>query len=235
MDALILAAGRGTRMGEIDKPKCLLDLGGISIIKYQIKCLKNIGINKIFIVTGYNSEQIHSHLNDDFNFLHNVDFATTNNLYSVWTARNSLNDDFICIYGDLLFDQRILDYCINDVNDICLVVEKNVREETMKVKIENNTIIKLNKNIPENDADGNFIGMAKFRKSIIPLFFNKISRLVENNNFDSYYTEAIELMIKDNIKINYIETNNFSWMDIDEQNEFQAAKKLFYKMSENSS
>jgi choline kinase len=235
MDALILAAGRGTRMGEIDKPKCLLDLGGISIIKYQIKCLKNIGINKIFIVTGYNSEQIHSHLNDDFNFLHNVDFATTNNLYSVWTARNSLNDDFICIYGDLLFDQRILDYCINDVNDICLVVEKNVREETMKVKIENNTIIKLNKNIPENDADGNFIGMAKFRKSIIPLFFNKISKLVENNNFNSYYTEAIELMIKDNIKINYIETNNFSWMDIDEQNEFQVAKKLFYKMSENSS
>ena len=235
MDALILAAGRGTRMGEIDKPKCLLDLGGISIIKYQIKCLKNIGINKIFIVTGYNSEQIHSHLNDDFNFLHNVDFATTNNLYSVWTARNSLNDDFICIYGDLLFDQRILDYCINDVNDICLVVEKNVREETMKVKIENNTIIKLNKNIPENDADGNFIGMAKFRKSIIPLFFNKISKLVENNNFNSYYTEAIELMIKDNKKINYIETNNFSWMDIDEQNEFQVAKKLFYKMSENSS
>ena len=235
MDALILAAGRGTRMGEIDKPKCLLDLGGISIIKYQIECLKNIGINKIFIVTGYNSEQIHSHLNDDFNFLHNVDFATTNNLYSVWTARNSLNDDFICIYGDLLFDQRILDYCINDVNDICLVVEKNVREETMKVKIENNTIIKLNKNIPENDADGNFIGMAKFRKSIIPLFFNKISKLVENNNFDSYYTEAIELMIKDNKKINYIETNNFSWMDIDEQNEFQVAKKLFYKMSENSS
>ena len=50
-------------MGEIDKPKCLLDLGGISIIiQYQIKCLKNIGINKIFIVTGYNSEQIHSHL-----------------------------------------------------------------------------------------------------------------------------------------------------------------------------
>ena len=91
MDALILAAGRGTRMGGIDTPKCLLDLGGLSIIQYQIKCLKNAGINKIFIVTGYNSEQIHSHLNDDFNFLHNVDFATTNNLYSVWTARNSLD------------------------------------------------------------------------------------------------------------------------------------------------
>jgi len=232
MDALILAAGRGTRMGGIDRPKCLLDLGGISILKYQIECLKNAGINKIFIVTGYNSEQIHSHLNDDFNYLHNVEFATTNNLYSVWTARNSLDDDFICIYGDLLFDKKILDNCIQDINDICLVVEKNTRRETMKVKIKNDVIVELNKNIPENDADGNFIGMAKFRRPIIPLFFTKISRLVKNNNFDSYYTAAIELMIKDNKKINYVETNNFSWMDIDEQDEFQVAKKLFYKMRE---
>ena len=235
MDALILAAGRGTRMGGIDRPKCLLDLGGTSIIKQQIKCLKNMGINKIFIVTGYNSEQIHLHLNDEFNFLHNMDFATTNNLYSVWTARNYLDEDFVCIYGDLLFDQQILDYCMHDMHDICLVVEKNLREETMKVKIENNIIVKLNKNISENDADGNFIGMAKFRKSIFSSFFNKISTLVENDNFDSYYTEAIELMIKDNKKINYVETNNLSWMDIDEQNEFEEAKKLYYKISENRS
>jgi choline kinase len=105
----------------------------------------------------------------------------------------------------------------------------------MKVKIENNIIVKLNKNISENDADGNFIGMAKFRKSILSSFFNKISTLVENDNFDSYYTEAIELMIKDNKKINYVETNNLSWMDIDEQNEFEEAKKLYYKISENRS
>ena len=102
MDALILAAGRGTRMGGIDTPKCLLDIGGLSIIQYQIKCLKNLGINKIFIVTGYHSEQIHSHLSDDLIFIHNEDFATTNNLYSVWAATNSLKDDFICIYGYLL-------------------------------------------------------------------------------------------------------------------------------------
>ena len=74
--------------------------------------------------------------------------------------------------------------------------------------------------------------MAKFKKSVIPLFFNKISKLVKNNNFDSYYTASIELMIKDNKKINYIETNNLPWMDIDEQNEFEVAKKLFRKMSE---
>jgi L-glutamine-phosphate cytidylyltransferase len=235
LDALILAAGQGTRMGGIDKPKCLLDIGGISIIKYQIKCLKNAGINKIFIVTGYHSELLRSHLSNDFVFLYNVDFATTNNLYSVWTAKDSIKDDFICIYGDLLFDKKILDNCIQDKNNVCLVVEKNIRGETMKVKIKNDSIIELNKSISEEDASGNFIGMAKFRKPIISLLFKEISKLVKDNNFNSYYTSAIESMIKDNQKINFVETKNLSWMDIDEKDEFQQAKKLFHEMSETNS
>jgi len=235
MDALILAAGCGTRMGGIEKPKCLLDLDGTTIIKHQINCFKNAGINKIFIVTGFHSELIHSHLSDKFTFLYNEDFATTNNLYSVWTARNSLDDDFICVYGDLLFHEKILESCINDTNDVCLVVEKDVRGETMKVKIEKNLIVQVNKGILQDKADGNFIGMAKFRKQIIPLLFKEISLLIKNGNLNSYYTSAIESMIKNDQEINYVETKNFPWMDIDEKNELQEAKKLFHKMSEDNS
>ena len=167
MDALILAAGRGTRMGQIDIPKCLLDIGGTSIINNQIKNFKNAGINRIFIVTVYNSELIHSHLNGDFIFLHNSDYANTNNLHSVWAAKDSLDDDFICVYGDLLFHKEILENCIQNDNDICLVIEKNVRSETMKVKIENNLIVEVNKSISQDLADGNFTGMAKFKTSMI--------------------------------------------------------------------
>ena len=231
MDALILAAGRGTRMGQIDIPKCLLDIGGTSIINNQIKNFKNAGINRIFIVTGYNSELIHSHLNGDFIFLHNSDYANTNNLHSVWAAKDSLDDDFICVYGDLLFHKEILENCIQNDNDICLVIEKNVRSETMKVKIENNLIVEVNKRISEDLADGNFIGMAKFKKSVIPVLFREISLLVENGNLKSYYTSAIESLIKKDKKINFVETNNFPWMDIDEEQELAEAKKIYQNMS----
>ena len=231
MDALILAAGRGTRMGQIDIPKCLLDIGGTSIINNQIKNFKNAGINRIFIVTGYNSELIHSHLNGDFIFLHNSDYANTNNLHSVWAAKDSLDDDFICVYGDLLFHKEILENCIKNDNDICLVIEKNVRSETMKVKIENNLIVEVNKRISEDLADGNFIGMAKFKKSVIPMLFREISLLVENGNLKSYYTSAIESLIKKDKKINFVETNNFPLMDIDEEQEPAEAKKIYQNMS----
>ena len=235
MDALILAAGRGTRMGGIDKPKCLLDIGGTSIISNQIKHFKNVGINRIFIVTGYNSELIHSYLNDDFTFLHNTEYANTNNLYSVWSAKDSLDDDFICVYGDLLFHKEILDSCIQNNSDICLVIEKNIRSETMKVRIENNLIVEVNKNISEDLADGNFIGMAKFKKSMIPVLFNEISLLVENGNLNSYYTSAIESLIQKNKKINFVETNNLPWMDIDEEHELAEAKEIYQNMNRDDS
>ena len=231
MDALILAAGRGTRMKGIDIPKCLLKINGISLIDYQINCFKQLGINRIFVVTGFNSELIHSHLNNQVVFVHNDDFATSNNITSVWSARDFITDDFICVYGDLLFHKKILENLIQDNHDICMTVEKNVRPETMKVKFENEQIVQVNKKIPESEAEGNFIGLAKFSKHIIPNFFNAISDSIETDS-NSYYTSAIELLIHNGQSVNYIPTNNLQWLDIDEPNEFDDAKILFKQLED---
>ena len=226
MDALILAAGRGTRMGGIEKPKCLLDFDGTALIDYQINCFKKLGINRIFVITGFHSNLIHSHVNEKVIYLHNENFFNSNNISSIWTARNSITDDFICVYGDLLFNQKILQHLLQDEHDICLVIEKNVRHETMKVKIENCNIVQVNKKIPESEADGNFIGMAKFNHQIIPKFFQAISTIMETD-VNTYYTSAIELLIKNGQQVNFIATNNLQWMDIDEPNEFDDAKVMF--------
>jgi choline kinase len=217
-------------MGDIDKPKCLLDIGGTTMIEYQIKCFKNIGVNKIFIVTGYHSEMIQKHLTEDVIYLENTDYASTNNLYSVWAANKIITDDFICVYGDLFFDQQILQNCVDDTNEICLVLEKKIRNETMKARLNGNYVVEVNKKIPKNLANGNFIGMAKFKKQIIPSFFNEISKLVNQGNYDSYYTDAIESMIKTGSKINYMSTNNLSWLDMDEKFEFEETKKIYQKI-----
>lgn len=219
-------------MGNIDKPKCLLNIGGITLIDYQISCFKKIGINRIFIVTGYHFEMIQNHVTDNVIYIKNNDYASTNNLYSIWAARDFLNDDFICVYGDLFFEQPILENCINDNNDVCLVLERNTRNETMKARIDNNYIVEVNKKISEHSASGNFIGMAKFKKSMIPLLFNEISKLVDDGNYNSYYTDAIESMIKKGSKINFVETKNFSWLDVDEKFEFEEAKQIYQKMIE---
>jgi len=235
MDAVILAAGRGTRMGDLETPKCLIDLGGTKIIDYQINCFKEMGVENIFVVTGHNSEMISNHLDNKVTLIENPDYATTNNLYSLWVAKKILKNDFICIYSDLFFHKQILQNCINNEDEVCLVIEKNIRDETMRVKIKGNYIIEVNKVIPISSASGNFIGLAKFKKESIGSLFLEISKLTSQHNLNAYYTSAIESMIKKGKKIGFVETNNLPWMDIDEKHEIQKAKQIYQKINEANS
>jgi len=235
MDAVILAAGRGTRMGDLETPKCLIDLGGTKIIDYQINCFKEMGVENIFVVAGHNSEMISNHLDNKVTLIENPDYATTNNLYSLWVAKKILKNDFICIYSDLFFHKQILQNCINNEDEVCLVIEKNIRDETMRVKIKGNYIIEVNKVIPISSASGNFIGLAKFKKESIDLLFSEISKLTSQHNLNAYYTSAIESMIKKGKKIGFVETNNLPWMDIDEKHEIQKAKQIYQKINEANS
>ena len=227
MLGLILAAGRGTRMGNIGKPKSLLRMGDTSIIEFQVEFLKKVGIHDILVITGYQSEKIRGVLKNRVKFLNNPKFSETNNLHSMWVAREILHDDFICIYADLVFHPEILNQCYHSTSDVCLMVETNTREETMKVKTESGKIIAVSDNIPNGQANGNFIGMAKFSKSLAKILFNEISILVKEKNVDVQYPLAIEKMIEKGIKIGYSTTNNLPWFNVNDQNEFKKSKKIF--------
>ena len=226
MDALILAAGKGTRLGLNDSPKCLIEFGTSSLIEYQIKCLNELGIKNIHIITGYFPEKIKSKIGDSANYIHNPDFSNTNNICSILCAKNFMSDDFICIYGDLFFDKKILKKCFSSQKDIVLTVEKNLREETSRVKIKDDKIILVNKNINFNEANGNFIGMAKFSKNIINKLFNSIEKTAKNDS-QSYYTSAIEDLIQNGTDVHFVTTENLSWMDIDTPDDLIHAQELF--------
>ena len=139
-----------------------------------------------------------------------------------------LQDDFICVYGDLMFDEEILKKCLEIKSEIGLIVETKTRDETMKVKIENEKIVAVNKKIDYKTADGNFVGMAKFSKNVLKILFNEIDYLI-TENIDGYYTLGIENLIKKNTKVGYQFTDGLSWMDMDEEKEFEEAKKIFGK------
>lgn len=226
MDALILAAGKGTRLGLNDSPKCLIEFGTSSLIEYQIKCLNELGIKNIHIITGYFPEKIKSKIGDLANYIHNPEFSSTNNICSILCAKNFMSDDFICIYGDLFFDKKILENCFSSKKDIVLTVEKNLREETSRVKIKDDKIILVNKNINFNEADGNFIGMAKFSKNIITKLFNSIEKIAKKDS-QSYYTSAIEDLIQNGTDVHFVTTENLSWMDIDTPDDLIHAQELF--------
>ncbi|MBL76667.1 MAG: hypothetical protein CL763_07075 [Chloroflexi bacterium] len=228
MDALILAAGKGTRLGLDNLPKCLIQFENLTLIEYQINCLFDLGIKNIFVVTGYNSEKIEEKLGDQVTYIHNKEFATTNNIKSIFLAEKFLKDDFICIYGDLFFHKKILKKCIDSKNQMTLMVENELRNETTRVKMENGKIILVNKNIEFSEADGNFIGMMKCSKDYSNDFFKTIEELVESNS-QAYYTIGIEKMIKNGKIVNFEITNGLPWTDIDTNEDLLLAKEIFVK------
>ena len=229
---LILAAGMGTRLGDSKIPKCLLEINNTSIMDYQLRCFKKIGINDIVMIVGQNSDMIKKHASNNVKLIYNLNYKKTNNLYSIWEARDSINDDFVCIYSDLLFHIEILKSCIASNSNVCLMVEKKIREETMRVEIKENRIVQVNKIIPFGKAGGNFIGMAKFRKNEKKLLFNEIEELIKLGNKQAYYTRAIEKLIEKGRIINYAYTKAYPWVDIDTMKDLSEARLIFHDLKE---
>ena len=109
--AIILAAGCGTRMNLTTQkiPKCLLEIGKTTILDRQIDILLKNGIEDILIVTGYKSDLIKKHLfKKNVKIIYNKNYKKYDNLFSIWCVRDLIKTNFICIYGDLIFDEKLI-------------------------------------------------------------------------------------------------------------------------------
>ena len=135
--ALILAAGKGTRIRGTtkNKPKCLLRFKDKTIIEILIEKLRSEGINKITVVTGYQSEKIKKKLKNSVKYINYPNYNKTNNLHTLLYAKKELNEPLLCIFSDLLLSQKIIKKMALSKKDICLAIDtKSKLEGTMRVK-----------------------------------------------------------------------------------------------------
>ena len=114
--ALLLAAGTGSRLRPLtlDAPKCLTVVGGKPILGRLIENLRLQGITRLVVVTGYLDIRIREFLNHhasdlQLEYVFNPVFQTTNNIYSLWLARKAIQEPFLLLESDLVFDASMLD------------------------------------------------------------------------------------------------------------------------------
>jgi choline kinase len=121
MYAVILAAGMATRLRPLtdSTPKCLLRVKGKPILGMMIENLRLSGIEHFVLVTGYLEDQIHRFIKENYpavkvTFISNELFASTNNIYSLWLAKDRVKSkDFLLLDGDIVFDRGIIDLLLN--------------------------------------------------------------------------------------------------------------------------
>ena len=229
MKAIILAAGMGKRMYPLtlNCPKCLLPLNGKTIIEHQISLLEYHNIDKIEIITGYESKKIEKNVKNKAQYFYYPDYNTTNNLYTLYHHLDLLNDDLFIFFSDVLISRLSFENCINSKADFSLLVDTDKCDEsTMRILVENNNISDIGSHIASDHGDGNFIGIAKFSKAGAELLKDKINVLVKTGKYiNDYYTIAIAQLAKENHYITPIGVNGLPWMEIDTYDEYKKAQK----------
>lgn len=152
MKALILNSGLGSRLGEETRkhPKCMTKLTETeTILSRQLLMLKRSGIEDIVITTGYFEQILTSYCRSlesskKIVFIHNPAYDRTNYIYSIYCAKELLDDDILLLHGDLVFDWEVLNHLIHsDVS--CMVAEtgKELPDKDFKAVVYDGKIVKI--------------------------------------------------------------------------------------------
>lgn len=230
--AIILAAGRGSRLHPmtLGMPKCLIEIRGQSLIARQIDALHSIGVDDVVVVVGHMKEQVMRALGPAVRYREYEGFLRTNNLHTLWSARDELDSDCFCLFADVLFDRQMLAETETHGQPFCMLVDTSgVREGTMRVTVSGDRITGIGSHIPPGEADGNFIGIARFSRAGARALVEEMSRWV-SGHFDQYYTVAIDAMARRGAKVGFLDVAPRTWRELDTVSDLEEARELFARI-----
>lgn len=230
--AVIVAAGLSSRLYPLtlDKPKALLPVKGESLLLRSIEMLRRNGVTEIAVVTGYKREMISRAVGGKVKIIPNPFFSHCNNMGSLWFAKDFIgNDPFVYLHGDLIFHEKILDIALSNFlsndNDLELVIERGRTDaEAMKVRCDGRGyLLESNKEIPIDQAGGEWIGLACVGKS--RELFAVIEKILFDEGLNHYDTRAFTQMAVEGYKVFCVETA-LSWVEIDYLEDYEKAEEL---------
>ena len=229
MKAIILAAGKATRLLPLTKetPQCLLEVNGKTILEMQIDILKKGGIRDVVVVTGYLSEKVEEFCNKKkIKTLFNPFYDVSGMALTLWVAKEELNDGFVFVYSDILFDSGIVDGILKNKGDICLAINKDgLREEAEKVIEKEGIINKVSKAKMEGE-NGEFIGIAKFSSKGAENVIAEIDAMAKGSLSISFI-RVIDRIIADGNKVNAFDIGDSKFIDIDFPDDLKKAEGFF--------
>ncbi len=210
MKAILMAAGVGSRLkGAFDKPKCLLDVGGMPLLRRTITMLKKNGV-KPAVVVGYRKEEVIEALDGlDVTFFYNPFYKVTNSMGSLWFARSFFEPGEDMIFGnaDVFWGQDIFDLLTADNRDAVMLSDASrVDEGDYFFRTENGRIVAYGKELTRDERDCEYVGLAKLRKDFLKGFGERMEMCVEDELYNQWW---------ENVLYNYSMTYPVYALDVD--------------------
>ena len=246
--AIILAAGKGSRMGAFTEhtPKCLAPINGVPIIINMLTHLSDVGVEEAVIIVGYLKEKIYNKVGNSFNgmkisYIESDLYATTNNMYSLWLAREHLNEDIVLLESDVFFERLLLEHLFaNDNRNVAAVAQHQSWMSGTVVSLDKEgniqALLETRHQGPQFDYSTVFktLNIYLFRRDFLrDQFVPSLEAFINAGNVNQYYEVILHATAySQQHTMMALLCDDIKWFEIDYENDRLTAEYLFASSEE---
>lgn len=245
MQALMLAAGMGKRLGKFtnNNTKCMVEVAGKKLIDRAIEAVKLAGINKFTLVVGYEGQKLIDYINSkysncgiEFSFINNKDYATSNNIYSFYMAKDLVeNEDTILLESDLIYDVSLIKKVVeHPAKDVVTVAKyQSWMDGTLVMMDENNNITQF---VDKSDMKYEIldqyyktVNIYKFSKEFCKnIYIPFLEAYMKAYGLNSYYETPLKVIahVAKTPLVAY-EVGDLPWYEIDDEQDLDISEVMF--------
>lgn len=240
--AIILSAGQGSRLLPLtaDRPKCLIEFSGRSLIDWQIEMLARGGVREFHVVTGFMTEMVEAELNriarsDIAIHVHfNPFFKVADNLGSCWIARDAMDGEFLILNGDTLISEEIV-RTVQSASGWPVSVTVDVKPiydaDDMKVSCTGNRLLAIGKTLSAAQTNAESIGFLAFRGEGGSMFRDTVRAVMRTPaGVENWYLKIIDMLAPSG-KVGTCPITGMAWAEVDFLNDVETAGLLTARWS----
>ena len=229
-----MAAGMAKRLRPLTDtmPKCLLKVGGRTLLERTVEAMRQAGISEFVVVTGYRGDMIRDFLSAydeslSFTFLHNADYEHNNNIYSLWMAGEVVRGkDFLLMDSDIFCDPAAVVRIAQEPESALAVNRHECGEEEMKVVVDADMrITEISKTCRPEDAMGESVGIEKITADYSDALYKKLDQMIlQEKLIDIFYERAFERLIPQGHTFRVVDTSSYYSCEIDTPEDYEHVK-----------
>jgi len=240
MKAIILAAGRGSRLLPLTetRPKCLLNLGRATVLEHQLDLLEAAGVQTATVVTGCMAGKVEAvlaarHGTMTTRAVFNPFYGVADNLASCWMAREAMDGDFLLINGDTLFSPDLLaDVLASPPQPVQVTIDRKPVYDADDVKVTldgNGTRLRaIGKLLPPEESHGESIGLLRFMGEGVPLFRAKLGEMMRGGDgVGAWFLRAVDALAQWAPGVGVLSIAGHAWGELDTPEDYRLVRTLF--------
>ena len=239
MIGVILAAGMAKRLRPLtdEKPKCLLEVGGKTLLQRTVDAMISAGIKEFVVVTGYRENMIREFLTARYpqytiNFIDNPDYEHNNNIFSLWLAMEKLHGtEVLLMDSDILCDPEAVRRVARKTVPALAMQQHELGEEEMKIVVDaEGRITEISKTCSPADAIGESVGIEKMTAEYTEAIYQELRKMIlDEGLIDIFYERAFERLIPQGHTFEVVDTTDLFSYELDTPEDLEKASAALPK------